>query len=159
MSDPRIADDVSDYARTHLSRFLSGDLPPAHIAMGIRPDLWVKEVSKGRVRFVWPNDGSRDISSGRVFGGWIAGLSDNVVSMCMASALEDGEGFTTQDLQVKIFRPVQGAEIEIIATLKNRSKSTGYVEAEWRLPNGKLAATILAWKAIRPREAIHTPRN
>ncbi len=158
MSDPRIADDVSDYARAHLERFLSGELPPAHIAMGIRPDLWVKSVSKGHARFVWPNDGSRDIGSGRVFGGWIAGLSDNVVSLCMASALEEGEAFTTQDLQLKIFRPVQAGDIEIVSTLKNRSRTTGYVEAEWRLPNGKLAATALAWKAIRPTEAIHGPR-
>ena len=28
------------------------------------------------------------------------------------TALEDGEGFTTQDLQVKIFRPVVGMPVE-----------------------------------------------
>jgi len=137
-----------------IARFMSGDLPPAHQAMGIRPDLWLKEAEKGRVLFRWPNDGSRDIGNGRVFGGWIAGLSDNVVSMCMATALEDGEGFTTQDLQVKIFRPVMGDLIEIEAWVKNRSRSTGYVEAEWRLPNGKVAVKVIAWKAIRPREAF-----
>ena len=137
-----------------LHRFLKGDLPPAHINMGIRPDLWIKEIEVGRVLFRWPNDGSRDIGNGRVFGGWIAGLSDNVVSMCMSTALEEGEGFTTQDLQVKIFRPVMGDIIEIEAWVKNRSKTTGYVEAEWRLPNGKVAAKILAWKAIRPLESF-----
>lgn len=137
-----------------IQRFMSGDLPPAHRNMGIRPDLWLKEAENGRVLFRWPNDGSRDIGNGRVFGGWIAGLSDNVVSMCMATALEDGEGFTTQDLQVKIFRPVMGDVIEIEAWVKNRSKTTGYVEAEWRLPNGKVAAKILSWKAIRPLESF-----
>ncbi len=87
----------------------------------------------------------------------MAGLSDNIVSLCMASALEEGEGFTTQDLQIKLFRPVDGPEIEIEAWLKNRSRTTGYVEADWRLPNGKLAAKVFAWKAIRPREALGKP--
>jgi acyl-coenzyme A thioesterase PaaI-like protein len=143
-------DDLPPHVRARVSRFLSGDLPPAHRNMGIRPDLWVKEVGVGRVLFRWPNDGSRDINDGRVFGGWIAALSDNIVSMCMATALEDGEGFTTQDLQLKIFRPVSGPLIDIEAKLVNRSRTTGYVEAEWRLPDGKLAVKVLSWKAIRP---------
>jgi acyl-coenzyme A thioesterase PaaI-like protein len=134
--------------------FLTGELPPAHRNLGIRPDLWVKEVEKGRVLYRWPNDGSRDIGSGRVFGGWIAALSDNVVSLCMATALEEGEGFTTQDLQVKIFRPVSGDLIEIEAWVKNRSRTTGYVEADWRLPNGKIAVKVLSWKAIRPSDSF-----
>jgi acyl-coenzyme A thioesterase PaaI-like protein len=142
------------YVQTRVKRFLTGELPPAHRNMGIRPDLWVKEVGVGRILVRWPNDGSRDIGDGRVFGGWIAGLSDNIVSMCMATALEPGEGFTTQDLQVKIFRPVSGAEIEIEARVVNRSRATGYVEADWRLPNGKLAAKVLSWKAIRPQESF-----
>ena len=70
------------------------------------------------------------------------------------SSEEPGEGFTTQDLQIKIFRPVSGPEIEIEAKVINRSKTTGYVEADWRLPNGKLAAKILSWKAIRPVETF-----
>ncbi len=142
------------HANARLARFMTGDLPPAHRNMGIRPDLWLKEAEVGRVLYRWPNDGSRDIGSGRVFGGWIAGLSDNVVSLCMATALEEGEGFTTQDLQVKIFRPVSGDLIEIEAWVKNRSRTTGYVEADWRLPNGKIAAKVIAWKAIRPMEAL-----
>ena len=146
------------HINARFATFMSGDLPPAHLNMGIRPDLWCKEAEVGRVLFRWPNDGSRDIGGGRVFGGWIAGLSDNVVSMCMVTALEEGEGFTTQDLQVKIFRPVSGAVIEIEAKLVNRSKTTGYIEAEWRLPNGKVAAKILTWKAIRPMESFQ-PRD
>lgn len=138
------------HVNARLAAFMNGDLPPAHLNMGIRPDLWCKEAEVGRVLFRWPNDGSRDIASGRVFGGWIAGLSDNVVSMCMTTALEEDEGFTTQDLQVKIFRPVSGPEIEIEARLVNRSKTTGYIEADWRLPTGKIAVKVLSWKAIRP---------
>ena len=49
MADQRIGADLSDFARTHMERFLSGDLPPAHVAMGIRPDLWVRSVSRGHL--------------------------------------------------------------------------------------------------------------
>ena len=55
---------------------------------------------------------------------------------------------------MKIFRPVTHGLIEIEAWVKNRSRTTGYVEAEWRLPNGKVAAKILSWKAIRPVESF-----
>jgi acyl-coenzyme A thioesterase PaaI-like protein len=73
----------------------------------------------------------------------------------MSTALEQGEGFTTLDLQVKLFRPVSGDPIEIEAWVKNRSKTTGYVEAEWRLPTGKVAVKVLSWKAIRPVESFY----
>ena len=48
------------HVNERFKRFMSGDLPPAHINMGIRPDLWCKEAEIGRVLFRWPNDGSRD---------------------------------------------------------------------------------------------------
>jgi acyl-coenzyme A thioesterase PaaI-like protein len=147
------------WVQERFHRFLTYDaLPPAHRNMGVRPDLWLKEAEVGRVLYRWPNDGSRDIAPGRVYGGWISGLSDNIVSLCMATALEEGENFTTLDLQVKIFRPVGPGEIEIEAWVRNRSRTTGYVEADWRLPNGKLAARVLTWKAIRPAETL-APRG
>lgn len=147
---------LSAQQETFFAALKSGewDAPPGIQAAGIKPHLWLKEVSYGRVYYEWPNDGSRDISPGRAFGGWVGALSDHIVSMCMASALEDGEWFTTQDLQIKLFRPVGGDLIKIEANLINRSKTTGYVEAEWRLPNGKLAVKVLTWKAIRKREDL-----
>lgn len=150
MSDPK----AFRLSHPHVARFLDGDLPPAHIHLGIRPDLCVTEIEPGRVLYVWPNDGSRDIGSGRVFGGWIAALSDHIVSLAMATTLAEGESFTTQDLQVKMFRPVGPGRIEIEAWVRNRSRTTGYVEADWRLPDGRIAAKAFAWKAVRPAESL-----
>lgn len=153
--------DYTPWFRAFLEGVQAGDWafkPTALKSLGIMPEHWLKEVGPGRVRYVWPNDGSRDIQPGRVFGGWVGALSDHVVSICMFSALTGNEGFTTQDLQIKLFRPVMGEEIEITARVVNRSKTTGYVEADWRLPNGKLAVKVLAWKAIRDLEAL-APRG
>jgi len=125
------------------------NLPKGIRSLGIRPDLWLKEIGNGHVTYVWPNSGERDISEGRAFGGWVAGFSDHIVSICMFSALRDAEHFTTQDLQVKLFRPVMHGDVTITAKVVNRSRTTGYVEAEWRNANGKLAVKVLAWKAIR----------
>ncbi len=127
-------------------------------SLGIRPDLWLKEIGNGHVTYVWPNTGERDIAEGRAFGGWVAGFSDHIVSICMLSALNEEEHFTTQDLQVKLFRPVMHGEVTIKAEVKNRSRTTGYVEAEWRNADGKLAVKVLAWKAIRTEAELNRPR-
>ncbi|MEO0817618.1 MAG: PaaI family thioesterase [Pseudomonadota bacterium] len=128
--------------------------PAALVNLGIKPEEWMREAAPGRVRYVWPNTGDRDIQPNRAFGGWVGALSDHIVSICMASALTGDEGFTTQDLQIKLFRPVPHGDIEIRAEVVNRSRTTGYVEAEWRGPDGKLLVKVLAWKAIRSQGAL-----
>ncbi|MEM7766924.1 MAG: PaaI family thioesterase [Pseudomonadota bacterium] len=145
------------YFKGFLDQAGSGDWPEKPVALwtlGILPEHWLKAVGRGRVVYEWPNDGSRDIQPGRAFGGWIGALSDHVVSFCMMSALDEGEYFTTQDLQIKLFRPVGGPVVRIEADLVNRSKTTGYIEARWILESGKLAVKVLAWKAIRSEEAL-----
>lgn len=132
--------------------------PRALKTLGIMPEFWLKEVGRGRVVYEWPNDGSKDIQPGRAFGGWVGALSDHVVSICMFSALDEGEHFTTQDLQIKLFRPVGGEVIRIEADVVNRSKTTGYVEARWILQSGKMAVKVMAWKAIRTMDAL-APRD
>jgi uncharacterized protein (TIGR00369 family) len=130
------------------------DFPPGIRNMGIRPDLWLKEVSYGRVFYQWPNTGDRDIQTERVFGGWVAGLSDHIVSMTMASALDDGEWFTTMELQTRILRPVPHGLISIEGRLVSRGKTTGLVEADWRDEKGRHLARITAAKAIRSMEEL-----
>jgi uncharacterized protein (TIGR00369 family) len=154
-------EDFSPMFQGFLEGISTGDWPtkPKGIAkLGIMPEEWLKEITPGHVHYVWPNDGSHDVQPGRTFGGWVGALSDHVVSICMFSALTDGEAFTTQDLQIKLFRPVSPGDVTITANVVNRSRSTGYVEAEWRNADGKLAVKVLAWKAIRSIEAIHGPR-
>ena len=149
--------DYTPFFRAFLAGVQGGDWEMKPLALrnlGIMPEHWLKEAAPGRVRYVWPNDGSRDIQPGRAFGGWVGALSDHVVSICMFSALTGNEGFTTQDLQIKLFRPVPNGDIEITAQVVNRSRSTGYVEAEWRGPDGKLLVKVLAWKAIRDQDAL-----
>ena len=142
-------------------RLLSGEWeqPPAFQTMGLRPDLWPKEYSYGRVLYEWPNDGQYDINSGRAFGGWIAGLSDHIVSMTMASAIEDGEWFTTMELQSRIFRPVGKGIITIEGRLVSRGRTTGFVEADWRDEKGRHLVRISSSKAIRAMEEIGSPEK
>ncbi|MEL6245336.1 MAG: PaaI family thioesterase [Pseudomonadota bacterium] len=133
------------------------ETPPGIRNLGITPHLWLKEVSYGRVYYEWPNDGSRDINSGRVFGGWVAALSDHIVSMTMASALEDGEWFTTMELTTRMFRPMQEGVIGIEGRLINRGRTTGFVEAQFRDTRGKLVAMATATKAIRTMDELKGP--
>jgi uncharacterized protein (TIGR00369 family) len=142
---------LSAQQEAFFARLRSGEwqLPPGIRNLGIRPQDWLKEVSYGRVLYQWPNTGDRDIQPDRVFGGWVAGLSDHIVSMTMASALEDGEWFTTMELQTRILRPVPNGLITIEGRLVSRGKTTGLVEADWRDEQGRHLARITAAKAIR----------
>ena len=130
---------LSPQARTFLSNLQDGTWqPPLGLKnLGIRPDLWLKEFDYGYSRYEWPNTGDRDISENRAFGGWVAGFSDHIVSITMASALAEGEWFTTMELQTRILRPVGHGLIPIA--------------------NGRLLARITAAKAIRTRDELGQP--
>lgn len=137
----------------------SGDWqkPPGIENLGIKPEKWLKQVHYGYTLYEWPNDGSRDISPDRVFGGWIAGLSDHIVSMTMASALENDEWFTTTELQTRILRPVPNGLIRIEGRLVSRGRTTGFVEADWHDDRGRHLVRISAAKAIRSRAELEAP--
>ncbi|WP_291204088.1 PaaI family thioesterase [Hyphomonas sp.] len=151
--------ELSAQQTAFFARLRSGEweLPPGIRNLGIRPQDWLKDVSYGRVLYQWPNDGSRDIQPDRVFGGWVAGLSDHIVSMTMASALEDGEWFTTMELQTRILRPVPNGLITIEGRLVSRGKTTGLVEADWYDDKRRHLARITAAKAIRAYSELRGP--
>jgi uncharacterized protein (TIGR00369 family) len=157
MTAPRT--ELSSQQEAFFANLRSGDwqLPDGIKNLGIKPHEWLKEVRYGYVRYEWPNTGDRDINSGRVFGGWIAGFSDHIVSMCMASALEDGEWFTTTELQTRIFRPVEQGLIHVEGRLVSRGRTTGFVEADWRDERGRHLARISAAKAIRSMDELKGP--
>lgn len=150
--------ELSDQARGFLSALQSGEWrPPVGLRnLGIRPDLWLKEFDYGRTLYEWPNEGDRDIDGERVFGGWIAALSDHIVSITMASALADGEWFTTMELQTRMFRPMMHGLITIEGRVISRGRTSGYVEANWKDEQGRLIANATAMKAIRSREELKT---
>ncbi len=147
---------LSNQAKKFLASLQSGEweLPRGLQSMGIRPDLWLKDFDYGYTRYEWPNTGERDISSERTFGGWVAGFSDHIVSITMASALNDGEWFTTTELQTRILRPVMHGTIHIEGRLISRGRTTGLVEADWKDENGRLLARITAAKAIRTHDEL-----
>ncbi len=148
--------DLSEQAKTFLANLKSGEWkPPVGLQnLGIRPDLWLKSYDYGATLYEWPNEGDRDIEGGRVFGGWIGALSDHIVSITMASALADGEWFTTMELQTRMFRPMQHGLITIEGRLISRGRTSGYVEANWRDAEGRLIANANAIKAIRSRDEL-----
>ena len=129
-------------------------LPPGIKNLGIQPKKMLKSVSFGHTLYEWDNQGDRDVETGRAFGGWVAALSDHIVSMTMMSALSDGEWFTTMELTTRLFRPVTHGLITIEGRLVNRGRTQGFVEADWRNAAGKLLVRVSAMKAIRTFDEI-----
>ena len=147
---------MSDQATQFIAQLRSGewDLPVGLSNLGIKPHEWLKEAEYGHLIYEWPNTGDRNIDTGRVFGGWIAALSDHIVSITMASALEDGEWFTTMELTTRMFRPMLPGLIRVEGRLINRGRTSGFVEAYYTNEDGKLVAQASAMKAIRTREDL-----
>ena len=77
---------------------------------------------------------------GTLHGGVLCDLADATMGMAFASTLEDGESFTTMDLQIQFFRPVWNSLLRSEARVIHRSRNTGYIECEIREQSGKLVA-------------------
>ncbi len=148
--------ELSAQQKTFFDSLKSGnwDRPNGIKASDIRPHEWLKTVSYGHVHYEWPNDGTHDIMPGRLFGGWVACLSDHIVSMTMASALEDDEWFTTTELTTRLFRPVSHGLITIEGNLISRGRTSGFVEADWRDDKDRLLVRVSAVKAIRSADDL-----
>ena len=147
---------VAPQQKAFLDSLMDGshELPVALRNLGIRPQEWLKEYRYGYTRFEWPNDGDRDINSGRVFGGWIAAFSDHAVSMTIATTMDDDEWFTTTELTTRMFRPMMQGLITIEGRLVSRGRTSGFVEADWMDDQGRLIARASAAKAIRKFDEI-----
>lgn len=130
------------------------DLPPGIKNSGIRPQDWLQDVSYGHTLYKFDNDGTYEIMEDRLFGGWVACLSDHIVSMTMASALAENEWFTTTELTTRMFRPVSRGMITVEGRLISRGKTSGFVEADWRDENDRLLVRVSAVKAIRGADAL-----
>ncbi len=67
---------------------------------------------------------------GTMHGGVFCDLGDAAMGMAMATTLEDGESFTTLDLNVKFFKPIWTAKLRATAQVTKRTKSLGLIECD-----------------------------
>lgn len=80
---------------------------------------------------------------GTVHGGVLCDLADLAIGTAHSTTLQDGESFTSVDLQINFFRPVWKEKIKAVVTPVHRGKSVSrYVCDVTKISDGKLIAQV-----------------
>jgi len=77
---------------------------------------------------------------GIVHGGVLCDLADAAMGVAMAAALEEGEAFSTVELQMNYFRAVTEGRLTALGRLVRRGRTTAYLESEITDGEGRLVA-------------------
>jgi uncharacterized protein (TIGR00369 family) len=88
----------------YLKALQTGELPPPPIA--VLMDMWITEVSEGRVVFAAEPAEYHYNPLGTVHGGFTATLLDSALGCVVQSMLPAGTGYTTAELKVNYLRPI-----------------------------------------------------
>ena len=121
-----------------VNRMIRGELPPAPIAetigmrcVEVRPDFAAFEMEASR-RHANP--------MGTLHGGILCDVADAAMGMAFASALEEGESFTTLELKINFLRPVWNSTLRATARLVSGGRTVGMMECDVTDEQGRLVA-------------------
>lgn len=81
---------------------------------------------------------------GTLHGGVICDLADAAMGAAIATTVEEGETFTTLDLNAKYFKPVWSARLRAVARVTRRTRSLGLIECEVTDAGGSLVAKVFS---------------
>ena len=87
-----------------------------------------------------------------LFGGYLSAVADDMLGMATFTVLENDSIFSTSDLRVQFFRPIQREKILVTASVININRSSIHVEAIFRNNEGKLAAKASATQMLRKKD-------
>ena len=111
--------------------------PPIAQLIGFEP----VELEPGRAVFQLEVDPARHANPmGTLHGGVLCDLADAAMGYAYASALVDGETFTTLELKINFLRPVWHGRIEATAHVVSRGRTVGLMDCDITDAVGKLVA-------------------
>jgi len=121
-----------------LTQWLAGEIPPPPVVqlVGMR----LIEAQEGAARVALQSGQQHYNPMGSVHGGILCDLADAAMGVAMASIVLGGETFSTVELHMNYFRPVQVALLTATAKVVHRGRSTGYIECEIHDERGRLVA-------------------
>ena len=124
----------------YLKAMQSGEFPPPPIAVLI--NMWITEVSEGRVVFTAEPSEYHYNPLGTVHGGVMATLLDSALGCAVQSMLPAGTSYTTLELKVNYLRPITAKTGTVYAEGKIIHVGGRIATAEGRLTDarGKLYA-------------------
>jgi len=142
----------------YLKALQTGELPPPPIA--VLMDMWITEVSEGRVVFAAEPAEYHYNPLGTVHGGFTATLLDSALGCVVQSMLPAETGYTTVELKVNYLRPITTKTGMVYCEGKIIYVGGRIATAEGRLTDaqGKLYAhgttTCIILRPSSPTEAL-----
>jgi uncharacterized protein (TIGR00369 family) len=105
-----------------------GEIPPPPIAqlIGFR----LNSVEPGRVVVEMDAEPRHANPMGTIHGGVLCDLADAAMGMAYASALEEGETFTTLELKINFLKPVWTGRLVATGRLVKGGRSVGLAECD-----------------------------
>ncbi|ACG78932.1 conserved hypothetical protein [Phenylobacterium zucineum HLK1] len=109
------------------------------------------------VRKVWRPTPEVLFADGRMFGGYIAALADQMLAYSAYTVIPEGRAFTTVNLQVQMLGQARGQPLVIEARVAHANRSIISTECELRrLDDNGLVAKAVAQQLVIPLQRLGT---
>ncbi|MBI1730058.1 PaaI family thioesterase [Candidatus Acetothermia bacterium] len=124
--------------RDVINKMISGEIPHPTVARLV--GFKVLSCKDGTAKLSLQTTQNHYNPMGTVHGGILCDIADAAMGIAFASTLEEGESFTTIDLQMSYLRPVWVTTLMASAKVIKRGRTIGLVECEIMDANEKLVA-------------------
>ncbi|MGU7784806.1 PaaI family thioesterase [Burkholderia sp. PU8-34] len=131
------------HVHPYVRRILDGDIAPPPIAATLGGRIVSLDVEAGRIECTYVGASSFANPAGRIQGGMLGAMLDDVTALLVMASLDAGQHCATLNLNVSFLRPAEPGAIAGHATLVRRGSRICNVEGELR-QNGKCVATASA---------------
>lgn len=127
-----------DGDRTAPSASLAEQPPPVGLLVGFEGI----EVDSGRAVVALEAGPRHANPMGTLHGGVLCDVGDAAMGVAFASTLDEGESFTTLELDAKFLKPVRDGRLEATGTVVKRGRTVGLVECDVTDEEGSLVARL-----------------
>lgn len=134
----------------YVQKWLAGELELAPITafLGVRP----VSLGEGEARIELTSGQRLHNAMGTVHGGIFCDLADVAMGAALATVTEEGESFSTLQLQMSYFLPVVEGKLSAHARVVRRGRGTAHLECDLEGGEGRLVARATSVCAIRQKE-------
>lgn len=129
---------VSRNLPDRIQMMLNGSIPPPPIATLI--GFTLVSVDPGKAIIELEASEKHANPMGTLHGGILCDISDAAMGIAYASALKEGESFTTLELKINFIKPVWKARLRAEASVVNGGRTVGLVNCDVFDEQGRLVA-------------------
>jgi uncharacterized protein (TIGR00369 family) len=134
----------------YLRKLLSGTLTDKstfNVPFPIMKTLGLKLIDVGEGMASFEMEAKTELHSnpmGTIHGGILCDLADAAIGTAHFTALQEGESFTTIDLQINFFRPVWNERLRAVARPIHRGRTVSRYVCDITRADGKLVAQVMS---------------